>query len=64
MHGKRKKKIIGPHLRCFCRDIHYVIVELESAIIRELEQHVLEHSGLLLQLANVLAELDWFVRTA
>ena len=42
-------------------DIHYVIVELESAIIRELEQHVLQHSGLLLQLATLLAELDWCV---
>lgn len=34
-------------------------MELESAIIRELEKLLLEHSGLLLQLANLLAELDW-----
>lgn len=41
------------------RDIHYLIVELEGAIVRELEQHVLHHSALLLQLAALLAELDW-----
>src|SRR5262249_19065438 len=40
-------------------DIHYVIVELESSIIRELEQYVLQNSNALIQLAVLLAELDW-----
>lgn len=54
-------KCDSSHPDVLSRDIHYIIVELESAIIRELEELVLDHSGILLQLANILAELDWFV---
>ncbi len=42
------------------RDLHSIIVDMEALVVLELEKYILEHTPILLDVTNSLAEIDWY----
>ncbi len=41
-------------------DLHSIIVDMEALVVLELEKYILEHTPILLDVTNSLAEIDWY----